>query len=62
MKYRFVLALLLLPAAAGLIAVQGTAVATRSYMQEASSQANTALRLAVAALSGHLNRYQPCPR
>ncbi|AEG08107.1 sensor histidine kinase [Sinorhizobium meliloti] len=61
MKYRFVLALLLLPAAAGLIAVQGTAVATRSYMQEASSQANTALRLAVAALSGHLNRYQALP-
>jgi two-component system, NtrC family, C4-dicarboxylate transport sensor histidine kinase DctB len=60
-KYRFVLALLLLPAAAGLIAVQGTAVATRSYMQEASSQANTALRLAVAALSGHLNRYQALP-
>ncbi|MQV20044.1 two-component sensor histidine kinase [Sinorhizobium meliloti] len=61
MKYRFVLALLLLPAAAGLIAVQGTAVATRSYMQEASSQANTALRLAVAALSDHLNRYQALP-
>jgi two-component system C4-dicarboxylate transport sensor histidine kinase DctB len=60
-KYRFFLALLLLPAAAGLIAVQGTAVATRSYMQEASSQANTALRLAVAALSGHLNRYQALP-
>lgn len=61
MKYRLVLALLLLPAAAGLIAVQGTAVATSSYMQEASSQANTALRLAVAALSGHLNRYQALP-
>jgi two-component system C4-dicarboxylate transport sensor histidine kinase DctB len=60
-KYRLVLALLLLPAAAGLIAVQGTAVATSSYMQEASSQANTALRLAVAALSGHLNRYQALP-
>ncbi|ABR63487.1 sensor histidine kinase [Sinorhizobium medicae] len=61
MKYRFFLALLLVPAAAGLIAVQGNAVATRSYMQEASSQAHTALRLAVAALSGHLNRYQALP-
>ncbi|WP_027997713.1 sensor histidine kinase [Sinorhizobium arboris] len=61
MKYRFFLALLLVPAAAGLIALQGNAVATRSYMQEASSQANTALRLAVAALSGHLNRYQALP-
>lgn len=32
MKYRFFLALLLVPAAAGLIALQGNAVATRSYM------------------------------
>nr|WP_153435827.1 sensor histidine kinase [Sinorhizobium saheli] len=44
-----------------MVAVQGTALATRSYMQEASAQANTALRLAVSALSGHLNRYQALP-
>ncbi|WEX75334.1 sensor histidine kinase [Sinorhizobium numidicum] len=61
MKYRFVLALCLLPIFATVLAVQGNAVATRSYMQEASAAAATALRLAVAALSGHLNRYQALP-
>ncbi|MQW88790.1 sensor histidine kinase [Sinorhizobium saheli] len=61
MKYRFLLVLSLLPIAATMVAVQGTALATRSYMQEASAQANTALRLAVSALSGHLNRYQALP-
>jgi two-component system C4-dicarboxylate transport sensor histidine kinase DctB len=60
-KYRFLLVLSLLPIAATMVAVQGTALATRSYMQEASAQANTALRLAVSALSGHLNRYQALP-
>ncbi|MFA1621688.1 ATP-binding protein [Rhizobium mongolense] len=39
----------------------GGAVATRAYMGEASSQAGTALRLAVSALSGHLNRYEALP-
>ncbi|AWM28652.1 sensor histidine kinase [Sinorhizobium fredii] len=61
MNYRFLLMLLLLPIAVVTLAVQGNVVATRSYMQEASAQANTALRLAVAALSGHLNRYQALP-
>ncbi|WP_018237348.1 sensor histidine kinase [Ensifer sp. BR816] len=61
MKYRFLLLLLLLPVAVVTLAVKGNVVATRSYMQEASAQANTALRLAVAALSGHLNRYQALP-
>jgi two-component system C4-dicarboxylate transport sensor histidine kinase DctB len=39
----------------------GSAVATRAYMAEASGQAGTALRLAVSALSGHLNRYEALP-
>jgi two-component system C4-dicarboxylate transport sensor histidine kinase DctB len=39
----------------------GGAVATRAYMGEASAQAGTALRLAVSALSGHLNRYEALP-
>ncbi|MEY9166406.1 two-component system C4-dicarboxylate transport sensor histidine kinase DctB [Sinorhizobium fredii] len=60
-KYRFLLMLLLLPVAAVTLAVHGNVLATRSYMQEASAQANTTLRLAVAALSGHLNRYQALP-
>ncbi|MBY3369410.1 sensor histidine kinase [Rhizobium laguerreae] len=39
----------------------GSAIATRAYMEEASAQAGTALRLAVSALSGHLNRYEALP-
>ncbi|WP_457580451.1 sensor histidine kinase [Ensifer canadensis] len=61
MKYRLVVAVILLPLAAAALAWQGNAVATRSYLDEASAQANTALRLAVAALDGHLNRYQALP-
>lgn len=60
-RYRLVLALCLLPLIAVPIAWQGNAVATRRYMQEASAQATTTLRLAVSALSGHLNRYQALP-
>ncbi|MGO7888697.1 hypothetical protein ACC740_37810, partial [Rhizobium ruizarguesonis] len=39
----------------------GSVIATRSYMEEGSAQAGTALRLAVSALSGHLNRYEALP-
>ncbi|NVD42346.1 sensor histidine kinase [Ensifer sp. HO-A22] len=61
MKYRLILAAILLPLVVSALAWQGNAVATRSYLDEASAQANTALRLAVAALDGHLNRYQALP-
>lgn len=60
-RYRLVLALCLLPLIAVPVAWQGNAVAMRRYMQEASAQATTTLRLAVSALSGHLNRYQALP-
>lgn len=60
-KYRLVVAVILLPLVVAALAWQGNAVATRSYLDEASAQANTALRLAVAALDGHLNRYQALP-
>ncbi|RDJ17034.1 two-component sensor histidine kinase [Rhizobium grahamii] len=39
----------------------GREFATRSYMNEASLQAGSALRLAVSALAGHLSRYEPLP-
>ncbi|OCP15481.1 MULTISPECIES: sensor histidine kinase [unclassified Ensifer] len=61
MKYRLVVAVILIPLAVAALTWQGNAVATRSYLDEASAQANTALRLAVAALDGHLNRYQALP-
>jgi Signal transduction histidine kinase regulating C4-dicarboxylate transport system len=39
----------------------GTTLLMRSFMEEASLQANSALRLAVAALNGHLKRFEPLP-
>lgn len=61
MKYRLVSGLLLLPLLAAILAWKGYAVATESYLREATAQATTALRLAVTALDGHLNRYQALP-
>ncbi len=52
---------MLLPALLYAMIVPGGALATRSYMDEASLQAGSALRLAVSALRGHLSRYEPLP-
>lgn len=60
-KYRLALGLLLLPLLAVLLVWKGHAVTTDSYLREATAQATTALRLAVTALDGHLNRYQALP-
>nr|WP_319314821.1 sensor histidine kinase [Shinella sp.] len=51
----------MLPVVVVLAILQGGTLLTRSYMDEASSQAGSALRLAVAALGGHLSRYEPLP-
>ncbi|HCL66607.1 MAG TPA: two-component sensor histidine kinase, partial [Rhizobium sp.] len=51
----------MLPVFIGLAAIVGGAVATRAYMEEASLQASSALRLAVSALGGHLSRFEPLP-
>ncbi len=61
MKLRHALAFAILPIVVVLAILQGGALLTRSYMDEASSQAGSALRLAVAALAGHLRRYEPLP-
>ena len=61
MKLRHALVFVILPVFIGLAALQGGAVATRAYMEEASLQASSALRLAVSALGGHLSRYEPLP-
>ncbi|KQX55922.1 MULTISPECIES: sensor histidine kinase [Ensifer] len=61
MKHRLVIAFLLLPLLAAMLAWKGYAVTTDSYLREAGAQATTALRLAVTALDGHLNRYQALP-
>ncbi|WP_286157346.1 sensor histidine kinase [Sinorhizobium sp. RAC02] len=55
------MAFAVLPIVILLAVLQGGALLTRSYMDEASSQAGSALRLAVAALAGHLSRYEPLP-
>jgi two-component system C4-dicarboxylate transport sensor histidine kinase DctB len=60
-KYRLLAALCLAPLLLLAVIFQGGAWATRSYMDEASLQASSALRLAVSALSGHLSRYEPLP-
>lgn len=61
MKLRHALAFVILPIVVVLAILQGGTVLTRSYMDEASAQAGSALRLAVAALAGHLSRYEPLP-
>ncbi|WP_075292087.1 ATP-binding protein [Pararhizobium arenae] len=61
MNIRKLLAVCLLPIVAIALIYQGSVLATRSYMDEASLQASSALRLAVSALSGHLSRYEPLP-
>lgn len=61
MKYRLLATLCLAPLLLFAVVFQGGAWATRSYMDEASLQASSALRLAVSALSGHLSRYEPLP-
>ncbi|MGB3813564.1 MAG: sensor histidine kinase [Shinella sp.] len=55
------MAFAILPIVVVLAILQAGALLTRSYMDEASSQASSALRLAVAALAGHLSRYEPLP-
>ncbi len=61
MKVRLAVVLCLAPLLLFAVIFQGGAWATRSYMDEASLQASSALRLAVSALSGHLSRYEPLP-
>jgi two-component system C4-dicarboxylate transport sensor histidine kinase DctB len=54
-------AALLLVAVAAVVAVLVGRVATRAYLDEAAARGQTTLRLAVAALRGHMNRFEPLP-
>ena len=59
---RSILALMSLLLAAAIVVVSwGVPFVTLRFMNEASLQANSALRLAVSALSGQLKRYEPLP-
>lgn len=43
------------------IALYGSAFATRAYLTQTAQRGQTTLGLAVAALQGHLNRFEPLP-
>lgn len=48
-------------AAAIAIVVSGGSFATRAYLDQAAARGETTLRLAVAALRGHMSRFEPLP-
>ena len=54
------LVLVLLAVVVALVTV-GNRLLTLTVMEEASLQANSALRLATSALTGHLSRYETLP-
>lgn len=54
-------AALFFAAAALAIAIFGSAFATRAYLTQTAQRGQTTLGLAVAALQGHLNRFEPLP-
>lgn len=60
-RWRWGLAALLLSTLAVVIALGGGSFAKRVYFGEATTRGETTLRLAVAALRGHLNRYEALP-
>jgi two-component system C4-dicarboxylate transport sensor histidine kinase DctB len=60
-KARAILLGLALIAIAGVVAVFGNAFATRAYLDQAATRGETTLRLAVAALRGHMSRFEPLP-
>ena len=51
----------LLLAITAALAFYGSSFATRAYLDQAASRGKTTLRLAVAALQGQLNRFEPLP-
>jgi two-component system C4-dicarboxylate transport sensor histidine kinase DctB len=61
LKYRLLLALAITLVIVLALTFKGNAVVARIYMKEATAQASTTLRLAVAALDGHLKRYEALP-
>ncbi len=61
MRYRIVIASILFVVAVAVVVLGGGKIAPRGYMEETEAQAQTTLRLAVAALEGHLKRYEALP-
>ena len=61
MKYRWVGVVLVCLGLAGIALTRGSELVAESYFDEVAAQGGTTLRLAVSALGGHLNRYEPLP-
>lgn len=61
MRYRWVGILLFCLGLCGFAFTKGRELLAESYLNEAAEQGGTTLRLAVSALGGHLNRYEPLP-
>jgi len=61
LRYRIVIASILFVVAVVAVVLGGGKIAPRAYMEETEAQAQTTLRLAVAALEGHLKRYEALP-
>ena len=60
-RVRSILPGLVLAAVAGIIAVYGSSFATHAYLDQTAARGETTLRLAVAALNGHISRFEPLP-
>jgi two-component system C4-dicarboxylate transport sensor histidine kinase DctB len=60
-KYRWVGVVLVCLGLAGVALTRGSELVAESYFDEVVAQGGTTLRLAVSALGGHLNRYEPLP-
>ncbi|WP_390624983.1 sensor histidine kinase [Pseudorhizobium xiangyangii] len=61
MRRRHLIVLILFLVLAIAVIFGGGRIAARSYVDEAATQAQTTLRLAVSALEGHLKRYEALP-
>ncbi|HEV7435131.1 MAG TPA: sensor histidine kinase [Pseudorhizobium sp.] len=61
MRHRFVIASIVCLIMVGTVITGGGSIVSRSYMEETAAQAQTTLRLAIAALEGHLKRYEALP-
>jgi two-component system C4-dicarboxylate transport sensor histidine kinase DctB len=60
-KHRWIPVAIICVILGAVVMTKGSELVSRHFMNEASSQARTTLRLAVSALGGHLSRYEPLP-
>ncbi|WHA41176.1 sensor histidine kinase [Agrobacterium larrymoorei] len=61
LRYRWIGIVILCLGIGSIALTKGSDLVAESYFNEAAAQGGTTLRLAVSALGGHLNRYEPLP-